>query len=187
MGFPTVTAAVKAMSIQTMDVIYVNIWSILISLLNLVLLFLIFKKFLFKPVKAIIAKRKGEVERLYTDAEAAKESAEQDRQLYAEKLADAHTEADTILHHATEKANRRADEILTEATQNVAAMKQTAEAEIEQERKKALNEVKGEISSISLQIAEKMVGRGITDADQDKLLDEFLADLGGEQGGSQKA
>ena len=42
---------------QTLDIISVNIWQIIISLSNLVILFLLVKKFLFKPVKSMIAKR----------------------------------------------------------------------------------------------------------------------------------
>lgn len=173
MGFPTVAAAV-----QNMQVIYLNLWSILISLLNLLLLYLIFKKFLFAKVKAILEKRKGEVEKLYDEAAEAKSAAETDKALYAEKLEEAHTEADSILRAAGEKAQRRSDELLAEAEQSVSAMKKSAEAEIEQERKKALNDVKSEISSISLQIAEKMVGRELNENDQQALVDKFLDDLG---------
>lgn len=178
MGIPTITAG---MSVQTMPVIYLNLWSVLISLLNLLLLFLIFKKFLFKPVKEILQKRKDAVEKDLCDAAAAKADAEQSKLLYAEKLKEAHSEAEGIVRTATEKANRRSDEILAEAGAEASAMKKNAEAEIAQERKKALNEVKGEITEISLQIAEKMVGRDMRDADQEKIVGAFLSDL--ENGG----
>ena len=74
---------------QTLDVISVNIWQILISLLNLVLLFFILKKLLFKPVKNILAKRQAEIDSQYDAADQAKNEAEQSRIEYEEKLSGA--------------------------------------------------------------------------------------------------
>ena len=48
--------------LQPLDVISVNLWHILISLLNLVILFLVVKKFLFKPVKELFARRQAELD-----------------------------------------------------------------------------------------------------------------------------
>ena len=50
---------------QTLEVISVNLWQILISLLNLLILFLLFKKFLFKPVNNMLAKRQSEIDEKY--------------------------------------------------------------------------------------------------------------------------
>ena len=66
---------------QNLDVISVNIWLIIISLCNLVILFLIIKKFLYKPVKKMLAERQNQLDKKYSDAEDAK--------LEAEKAADA--------------------------------------------------------------------------------------------------
>ena len=53
---------------QNLDVISVNIWQILISLANLTLLFLIIKKFLYKPVKKVLQQRRDEIDSQYTAA-----------------------------------------------------------------------------------------------------------------------
>ena len=57
---------------QNLDVISVNIWLIIISLCNLVILFLIIKKFLYKPVKKMLAERQNQLDKKYSDAEDAK-------------------------------------------------------------------------------------------------------------------
>ena len=54
---------------QSLEVISVNFWQILISLLNLLILFLLFKKFLFKPVNNMLAKRQSEIDAKYEEAE----------------------------------------------------------------------------------------------------------------------
>ena len=70
----------------TLDVISVNIWSILISLCNLLILFFIIKKFLYKPVRKMLAERQAAVDKVYSEADEALRSAEQDRLTYSQKL-----------------------------------------------------------------------------------------------------
>ena len=82
---------------QTLDVISVNLWQILISLGNLCLLFWLIKKFLYKPVKNILAKRQSELEEHYVAAENAEADARASRASWEEKLAGADAEADAIL------------------------------------------------------------------------------------------
>ena len=72
---------------QTLEVISVNIWQILISLANLLIMYLIIKKFLFKPVQKVFAERNAQIEKQYSDAAHSKESAERDAALYEQKLA----------------------------------------------------------------------------------------------------
>ena len=70
---------------QSLDVISANLWQILISLLNLVLLFLIMKHFLFKPVKRMLAKRQAELDERYNAADTARKNAEDDELYWREK------------------------------------------------------------------------------------------------------
>jgi len=77
---------------QSLDVISINFWNILISLLNLVILFLILKKFLFKPVKNMLASRQQEVDNMYNLAQTANEEANANKKNWEEKMKDACTE-----------------------------------------------------------------------------------------------
>ena len=74
---------------QTLDIISVNVWQILISLVNLLLLFLIIKKFLFKPVMTVLEKRRQEIDGQYAEADAAIEEANLSKKQWEEKLAGA--------------------------------------------------------------------------------------------------
>ena len=89
---------------QTLDVISVNIWDIVSSLLNLVILFLLVKKFLYKPVKNILAKREEEINAHYSAAEDAERQADESRLEWEKKLSGAKGEADEIIASAAEKA-----------------------------------------------------------------------------------
>ena len=74
---------------QSLDIISVNIWDILISLINLLILFLVFKRFLFKPVQKMLDQRKQQVEDIYAAADESRTAAEGMKQQYEEKMATA--------------------------------------------------------------------------------------------------
>ena len=100
---------------QTLEIISVNIWQIVVSLLNLLLLFLIVKKFLFKPVKKILDTRQSNIDSQYSVAETALNNAKESERELNEKLSEAHKTADSILKEATVQAENRRDNIVKEA------------------------------------------------------------------------
>ena len=155
-----------------------NPWTALFTLCNLVIVFLILKKFLFKPVNKMIDDRQKEIDRLYADAAGAKQEAETLRDDYSQKLAEAKDTSARIVSEATQEANRRGEEIVRQARQDADALREKAGADIALERKKALNDVKGDISRIALDIAEKVVERELDEKDQERLIDGFLRDMG---------
>lgn len=162
---------------EYLELISLNIWHIIATIANLLILAWIIKKLLFKPVKNIIAQRQEQVEDIYRSAEEASAQAEHDRQLYSEKLAGAQDEADTIVKAATQRADRLGEEIVAEAKAKAADTVKKAEAEIAQEKKKAMNELKNEVAEISVQIAKSVVQREIKEEDHRELIDSFIDKL----------
>lgn len=161
-----------------LDVISVNFWHMLISVANLLILYRILKRFLFRPVQKVMTARRSQVEQLYSDAADAKSEAESAKTEYTEKLTHADSEAEEILRRATTKANGRSDEIINAAKGEAQNLRRRADEEIAQERKKALNEIKDDISGISMEIAEKVVEREIREEDHRDLVDRFIGELG---------
>lgn len=162
---------------QTLDVISVNIWQILISLANLVILFLLIKKFLFKPVKNVLAKRQAEIEGEYDKADRANEEANQTKQLWDEKIQGAKSEADSIIQSATDNAKYREKKILEDAKSEAANIMLSAKSEAELERKKAEAGIKEEIVDVSEELARKLLEREINPDDHRRLIDSFLSDM----------
>ena len=162
----------------TLDFISIDPWRMIIQIGNLIILFLLMKKFLFKPVKAILDKRQAEVDSMYNEAAAAETAAKEMRDDYEQRLASAKQEPGEILRDASQKAQLRSEEMLDETRQQTAAMKAKASAEIEQEKKKAANEIKDEVSSIAMDIASKVVEREISAADHAALVDAFISNMG---------
>lgn len=155
-----------------------NPWTALFTLINLVITFLILKKFLFKPVKKMIDDRQQEIDGLYADADAKIAEAESMRKDYAAKLEGAKEESAELLRSAKATAQQRSDEIVRSAKDEASAIKQKAMNDIALEKKKALNEVKDDISGIALEIAEKVVQRELKPDDQSALVDEFIEKMG---------
>lgn len=167
--------------VQTLDIISVNIWQILISLINLLIMYLILKKFLFGPVKVILETRQKQVDDIYGEAQQKRDSAETMRQEYEEKLATARDEADGIVRTAQQTAQRRSDAMVSEAAEQVSHMKQKAASEIAQEKKQMLSDVRSEISDIAVEIATRIVGREVRKEDHESFVDEFIRNVGEQQ------
>ncbi len=165
------------MNQEYLELISLNVWHIVAAILNLLILMLIVKKFLFAPVQRIMAERQSQVDTLYSDAEGAKSAAEADRALYEEKLAGAEKEAEEVLRRAAVRADRVSEEILADANAKAAEKLKKADADIAQEKKKAVNEIKDEISGMSMDIAEAVVGREIKEEDHKALIDSFIDSL----------
>ena len=156
----------------------VNPWTALFVLLNTLTIFFVASKFLFKPVMKIIADRQNEIDGMYSAAGAARDEAEAMKAEYTAKLSDANAASDRIIKDAVVRAQRREEDIIRQANAEAQAIVDKAVADAVLEKKKAINDAKDEISGISLAIAEKVVERSLAAADQEKLIDDFLNNLG---------
>ena len=165
------------MNEEYLELISINIWHIVATIGNLLILTWIIKKFLWDRVQAVLAERRGQVDTLYRDAEESRSEAEKSMQLYQSKLEQADEEADAIIRQATERADRLSDEIVADAEKKAADAIRKADADIELEKKKAMNELKDEISGISVQIAQSVVQREIKEEDHKELIDSFIENL----------
>ena len=156
----------------------VNPWTALFILLNTLTIFFVARKFLFNPVMKIITERQQEIDDLYAGANSAKTEAEALRTEYQEKLADARTASERIVKEAVARGQAREEDILRKANADAAAILDKASADIAQEKKKAINDAKNEISGLAMAIAGKVVGRELNAADQEALIDRFIEELG---------
>ena len=170
--------------LQSLDVISVNLWQIIVALLNLTLLFWLVKKFLFKPVKKVMQKRQDEIDMRYSEAELAQKDASESKQMWEEKLKGASEQADMILSEATENARNRSDKIVSDARHHAQNIVNQAEMQAELEYKKASDDMKREIVSVSSVLAEKMLEREIDEKDHRNLIDSFINEIGENNDGS---
>ena len=156
----------------------INFFTALFTLVNTIALFLVLKHFLFKPVMNMIEDRQKEIDDMYSQADTAKTSAKAMEAEYKQKLSNAVETGDRIVKEAVARAQSREEEIIRNANAEASAIMDKASADIAQEKKKAINDAKNEISGLALAIAGKVVARELTAADQSSLVDSFIDELG---------
>lgn len=156
----------------------VNPWTALFTLLNFIALFLVLKKFLWGPVMKMIADRQKEIDDLYADADEAKKQARQLQTAYEEKLAVAQQTGDQIVKDAVARGQHREEEILRQANSEADAIRRKAQEDIVRDKKKAVDEAKGEIAGLALDIAGKVVGQTMDENAHAELVDRFIDQLG---------
>lgn len=155
-------------------------WTLIFQLCNLLILTLVIKKFLFKPVQEIMNKRKEQIEDTYAQAEKAQGEAQAMKQECESRLSGAREEASQIVKTATDRATARSEELVTAARAEVAAIKTKADAEIESERRKAASELKGDISELVVNLAGLVVEKEIDAGAHKDLIDDFISHVGDE-------
>lgn len=145
---------------------------------NLFIQLFFFKKFFWSKIMAILDQRREAADKQIADAEAAHAEAMSVKETYEQNMLQARAQADTILANAQKTAVLRSEEIIGQAQQQAAQMKLKASADIEMEKKKAINDAKSEISGLAMAIAGKVVARELNGSDQEQLIDRFIEELG---------
>lgn len=156
----------------------IDLTTIIATLLNTLILFLILKHFLFNKVNKVVDERQKEIQDSYNRAEEAEKNAQKLEADYNEKIGQAKQEGAEIIRDATKKAQARADEIIDEARVEAKGIRTNAENEIEREKKIAVNAIKDEISQIAFSAAAAVVEKDLTSEDNEKLIEKFIDNVG---------
>ena len=165
------------------SLVTVNPVTLIAQIANLFIQLLIVKIFFLDKIKAILDQRREAADKEISDAkaahaEAAKAEAMAIKATYEKNMEQSKAKADDILMTAQRSANARSEEIISQAQAAAAQIKSKASADIEMEKKKAINDAKNEISGLAMAIAGKVVERELNTADQADLIDRFINELG---------
>ena len=134
-------------------------WNILWTVVNLLVLYLVFKKFLFKPVMKVINARE-DIKQQFDDAKKSQEEADALKASYDEKLESAKTEADEIIVNARNRAQEEHEAALEKTRKETEVMLEKAKADIATEKEKATEAAQADIARLALIAARKIVKTG---------------------------
>jgi F-type H+-transporting ATPase subunit b len=157
----------------------INLFWVLVSAINFLLLLTIIWTFAFKPLVKTLDDRKAAIEQGLKDAEQARrdrESAEAER---VATLAEARREANDILARAQKVAQESRDTDIAASREELERMRVRAAAEIEAEKTRAIGELRSEVADLALAAAGRVVGETMSDDRQRRLVQEFLATSNG--------
>ena len=160
------------------DFLSVNLTTIIATWLNLLILFLVLKHFLFDKVNKVMEDRKNDVAKAYKEADEAKERAEKLEQDYEQRISGAKEESAQIIQAATRKAQQRSDEIIADAKVEAKGIAEQARSEIEREKKIAVNKIKDDITDIAFQAAQAVIEKDLSSEDNERLIGEFIDNVG---------
>ena len=156
----------------------IDVWTMIFTWGNLLILFLLMKKFLFKPVNNILDKRKSEIDEMYKNASENEIAAKEMKEEYETRLSEAKSEADDIVKNASRKAVLKEEEIIAEANVQASKIIERAKNQVEVEKSNAMSQLREDVSEISVMIASKVLEKDITENDHREIIDKFINEIG---------
>lgn len=163
---------------EYLSFVTIDFWEIIFTWVNLLILYLLMKKFLFKPVREMIEKREQEVEDIYETARITNEDAYKLKSEYEQRLSSAKEEARGIVDTANKKAIIRSEEIVQDAKEKATVIIKKANVQIEDEKNNAINQAKNHITTMAVSIASKVIEKDINENDHKDLVEKFINEMG---------
>ncbi|MBO4492936.1 MAG: F0F1 ATP synthase subunit B [Ruminococcus sp.] len=151
-------------------------WSIFEAVANVLILFVLLRIFLFKPLNKIRDDRTRTIQDNLDSAEKAKEEAEELRQQYENSISDAKAKANQIIMKAHEDAENERTAIIRKSQEEAEKIVADADKTIENERKRVLRQAQSEIADLAIEAASKIIGENVDDEKNRRLVDKFLSE-----------
>jgi F-type H+-transporting ATPase subunit b len=158
----------------------INLFQVLIAAANFVVFLILLYLFALKPVSAMLEERRTRIEQGLKDAEQARRDRENAEAERVHTLSEARKEANDILARAQKLAQDSRDADIAATRAELERMRERAAGEIEAEKQRAIAELRGEVADLALAAASRVVGESMTDDRQRRLVEEFLAESGGD-------
>ena len=152
--------------------------TIVLTLINLIVLYLLMKKFLINPVLSIMKQREAMIQGQFADAKRAQQEADKEKQQYQEKITTAREESVKIVEQARANATAEYEAKVAAAEQKTRSMLEKAQKQIEQEREIALRDMQSEISTLAMAAAGKILSESKGQEQDRSLYQEFFAKAG---------
>ena len=156
----------------------IDIGTVIFSIVTFALLALLLRLFLYKPVLAMLDKRRQAVNEALDQAERTRIEAEKADERLQEKLNATRLEADRIISEARSRAEENTAALLKQAKEDAERISAQAVADIALERERALAELREQTADLALLAAEKALTSTLTEEQQQKLLDSFVEQVG---------
>ncbi|WP_371363156.1 ATP synthase subunit b, sodium ion specific [Sporomusa rhizae] len=155
--------------------------TLIAQIINFLILVAILTKVAYKPLMQALADRQAKIADSLETAEQEKQAAEKLKQEYLAQLADARAQAQAIVEKAAKLAEQTKEEIMKEAREESARLLKATQEEIARERERAVAELKGEVVTLAVAAASKIIAQNIDEQANAKIVDEFIGNLDGKK------
>lgn len=154
--------------------------NLVFTLINLLILYVIVRKFLLKPVKNIIAARQTEIDKQYEDVQKAQEDADALKKQYEETMSGVDKEKELLLNEARSKAGNEYDKIIADAKAEAEQIKADAKKSAKSEQEKYIQQAKGQVADLVVAATAKIVASKQNEEADLELYNQFIAKTGEE-------
>jgi F-type H+-transporting ATPase subunit b len=158
-----------------------NTGDMLAQLITFIILLFLLKKFAWKPLIQIMKDREEHIANEIDTAEKNRHEAERLAKEAQDDIRNVRIEAQQIIESAKTTAKEQQQSIINAARTEADRIKESARQEIEQERDKAIQALQDQVASLSVKIASKVIEKELSQKDQEKLINEYIKEVGGEQ------
>jgi F-type H+-transporting ATPase subunit b len=174
-----VLAAEEAARHEEPGIINLNV-TLLIQVVNFLILIALLSKFLFRPLTKFLADRAEGIEKSLTEARLAREAAAKAQEEYRSQILATQREAALLREQAQREVEAERQRLLKESREEAQRLVAEGKAQIEAETRRAKVSLRQEVIDLSLLVTERILGRTMTAADQNRLAEQYLRDLGSE-------
>ena len=151
-------------------------WNILFNIINLIILYLLMKRFLFKPVNAILEKRQQAADAQFAEADRQKAEAKESQEHYDALVQGAEDEKKRIVADARQEASAEYGRIVSEAKDKADGIVEKAKADAENEKAAAMQQADAAVRDMVVTAAARMVAMKDAKESDLALYDKFLAE-----------
>lgn len=153
-------------------------WNLLYTIINLLVLYLLMRKFLFKPISDVMEKRQQIIDESLLNAEESEKRADELKSHWEEEVKTVKEKSALMLEEARNDAHVEYDRIVGEAGKEAERIVIDARSNMDMERKQVLSGAKSEIAELAINAAAKILGESSTDEMNKSMYDKFLTEAG---------
>jgi F-type H+-transporting ATPase subunit b len=150
-------------------------WTLGVQLISFLLLLTVLYKLLYRPLLAALEGRTAAIQQQLAEAQAAREEAQRQLGAMEERIRAAQADAQALRERALREAGELRERLSAEARQEAARLLEAAQVQVGQEVRRARTELRAEVGTLAIQIAERLVRKSLSDEDHQRLVSEALA------------
>jgi F-type H+-transporting ATPase subunit b len=152
-----------------------NLGYLFVQIFNFAIIFVVLRAWVYKPILGLLERRRTTIAEGLEDARIAAEARQNAEQEAEKVLADAQANASQIMREANERAETQGKEVIAAAEAEAAQKREETLAEVESERERILGELRGQVGTLAIAAAQKLINASLDEQRQRVLIDEFFS------------
>ncbi len=151
-----------------------NPLDIVIHIINIVVLFLLLRLLIYKPVRKFMSNREEKISKQLEEAQTARQEAEQLQVQCSAQLNDAKEQASQVVRNGEEQAAKAADTILENARKEANSILENARKQAEEDRQRTIASMQDEITNLAMEMAGRILRREVRLEDNRAVAEDFF-------------